>query len=105
MYKCLEHFNFGNELINLVKLFYNDAKSCVSNNGNLSDFFKVQRGVRQGCPLSPYLFIICKELLSNTVMKHPDIKGIRIVGTEFKTSLFADDEPLSWMVLESPSKH
>ena len=30
MYKCLEHFNFGNELINWVKLFYNDAKSCVS---------------------------------------------------------------------------
>ena len=88
MYKCLD---FGNELINWVKLFYNDAKSCVSNNGNLSDFFKVQRGVRQGCPLSPYLFIICIELLSNTVIKHPYIKGIRIVGTEFKTSLFADD--------------
>ena len=67
MYKCLEHFNFGNELINWVKLFYNDAKSCVSNNGNLSDFYKVQRGVRQGCPLSPYLFIICIELLRRDV--------------------------------------
>ena len=88
MYKCLEHFNFGNKFINWVKLFYNDAKCCISNNGNLSDFFNVQRGVRQGCPLSPYLFIICIELLSNTVMKHKDIKGIRIAGTEFKTSLF-----------------
>ena len=74
-----------------MKLFYKDAKSYVSNNGNLSEFFKVQRGVRQGCSLSQYLFIICIELLSNTVMKHPDIKGIRIEGTEFKTSLFADD--------------
>ena len=91
MYKCLEHFNFDNELINWVKLSYNDAKSCVSNNGNLSDFFKFQRRVRQGCPLSPYFFIICIELLSNTVIKHPDIMGIRIAGSEFKTPLFADD--------------
>ena len=91
MYQCLEHFNFGNDLIHWVKLFYNDAKSCVSNNGSLSDFFKIQRGVRQGCPLSPYLFIICIELLSNKIIKDPDIKGINIAGTEFKTSLFADD--------------
>ena len=39
MYKCLEHFNFGDGLINWVKLFYNDAQSCVSNNGHTSDFF------------------------------------------------------------------
>ena len=68
MYKCLEHFNFGNQLINWVKLFYNDAKSCISNNGNLSDFFNIQRGVRQGCPLSPYLFIICTGLRPIYVM-------------------------------------
>ena len=29
MYQCLEHFNFGNGLINWVKLFYSDAKGCV----------------------------------------------------------------------------
>ena len=91
MYKCLKHFNFGNGLINWVKLFYNDAQSCVSNNGHLSDFFKIRRGVRQGCPLSPYLFINCIELLSNAVRKNKDTNGIRIAGKEYKTSLFADD--------------
>ena len=53
MYKCLKHFSFGNDLINWVKLFYNDAKSCVSNNGTMSEFFKIESGVRQGFPLSP----------------------------------------------------
>ena len=91
MYKCLEHFNFRDGLINWVKLFYNDAQSCVSNNGHISDFFKIRRGVRQGCPLSPYLFIICTELLSNAVRKNKDINGIRVAGREYKTSLFADD--------------
>ena len=91
MYKCFDHFNFGDGLINLVKLFYNDAQSCVSNNGHLSDFFKIRRGVRQGCPLSSYLFIICIELLSNAVRKNKDINGIRVAGKKYKTSLFADD--------------
>ena len=79
MYKCLKHFNFGNDIINWVKLFYyNDAKSCVSNNGTMSEFFKIVRGggggVRHGCPLSPYLFIICIELLSSKIMKHEDMR-------------------------------
>ncbi|MCG7875526.1 MAG: reverse transcriptase domain-containing protein [Candidatus Thiodiazotropha endolucinida] len=91
MINCLNHFNFGQNFINWVKLFYNDAKSCVSNNGYLSDFFPIQRGVRQGCPLSPYLFIICIELLSHIVTSTNDIKGIHITGHEFKKSLFADD--------------
>ena len=48
------------------KTFYHDAKSCVSNNGNLSNFFPILRGARQGCPLSTSLFIMSIELLSYT---------------------------------------
>ncbi|MCW4346095.1 MAG: reverse transcriptase domain-containing protein, partial [Candidatus Thiodiazotropha endolucinida] len=91
MLKCLEHFNFGDNLLTWIKLFYKDAKSCVTNNGNLSDFFPIQRGVRQGCPLSPYLFIISIELLSQMITSTEDIKGIFLCKTEFKKSLFADD--------------
>ena len=91
MFKCLRHFNFSDDLINWVKLFYKDAKSCVANNGYDSDFFHIRRGVRQGCPLSPHIFIIRIELLSNQVIKNQDINGTNTNDKKFKTSLFADD--------------
>ena len=88
---CLKHFNFGEDSIKWIQLFYKDAKSCVSNNGYLSDFFPILRGVCQGCPLSTYPFIICIELLSYKITTTEDIKGITYSKHEFKKSLFADD--------------
>ena len=89
--RSLESFNFGDSLKQWIKTFYQDMKACVTNNGYLSDFFKIGRGVRQGCPLSPYLFIITIEILSLTVRKSPNVTGITLSREEIKSSLFADD--------------
>jgi len=91
MRKCLLKFKFPQFIINWVDLFYKDAKSCIHNNGHLSSFFNIEKGVRQGCPLSPYLFIICIELLSNDINLNKDINGIKIGNIELKQTLFADD--------------
>ena len=79
MINCLKHFNFGENFIKWIELFYSDAKGCVTNNGFLSSFFPIKRGVRQGCPLSPYLFIICIELLSHKINSSENIKGIQVM--------------------------
>ena len=91
LFETLQHFNFGESLINWVKLFYKGANSCVTNNGYMSSFFPIQRGVRQGCPLSPILFILCIELLSYEVSTNENIKSVNINNVEVKNTLFADD--------------
>ena len=43
MFNCLKCFNFGSDIINLIKCFYNDAKSAVINSGHMTDFFDIKK--------------------------------------------------------------
>ena len=92
--KTLSFYNFGDSLISWVKLFYTDISSSIQNNGWSSDFFPLSRGVRQGCPLSPYLFILSVEILGNAIRNHDQIKGISILDSECKISQYVDDTTL-----------
>ena len=93
--KTLQHFGFGSSLIKWVNLFYRDIQSCVVNNGWSAGFFELSRGVRQGCPLSPYIFILCAEVLAITIRKDNLVKGITVGSTECKLSQYADDTTLT----------
>ena len=81
LYKCLEAFNFGEDFIRWVKTFYKNIESCTLNNGVFSEYFKLERGVRQGDPLSPYLFVLAIETLAIAIRQNSEIKGI-VVGKE-----------------------
>ena len=73
------------------KLFYFNISRCIQNNGWSSEVFSSSRRVRQGCPLSPYLFILCAKVLANAIMKDENIRGINIANVECKFSQYADD--------------
>ena len=61
------------------------------NDGFSTGPFNIRRGVRQGDPLSPYLFIICLETLAITVRGNKNIQGILVGKEEIKLEMFADD--------------
>ena len=59
----MEYFNCGESLIQWVKVMYSNPRCKILNNGYFSESFKLSRGVKQGCPLSAYLFIMAIEML------------------------------------------
>ena len=89
--KVLDYFKFGPSVKSWIKLFQKDSESCIIQNGHMSDFLKLKRGCRQGDPISPYIFILCAEILGKMIRKNQTVKGISINGKEFRLSQYADD--------------
>ena len=95
MFKVLRAFGFGPDICQWISTFYKDIKSSVTVNGQLSQWFAIQRGCRQGDPISPYLFILCVEILAIMIRQNKHIKGIFIGEPEYKISQYADDTEIT----------
>jgi hypothetical protein len=94
MHKVLKAFGFKNDIRRWINVFYSNTKSTVLINGQSSPWFTIKRGCRQGDPISPYLFILCAEVLAIMIKENKDINGIIIGQMEYKLSQFADDTEL-----------
>lgn len=94
MFKVLEAFGCGPGFCRWIGTFYADIKSSVLVNGSLGSWFHVQRGCRQGDPISPYLFIMCVEILGIMIRENKNIRGIRVKESENKIAQYADDTEL-----------
>ena len=96
LWKTLDAFNLPKLFTQTVKTLYNDAHTIVAINGEFSKPFKVTRGVRQGDPLSCFLFDIGIEPLACQVRNDPNFKGYNIpgMGEKLAINLFADDTVL-----------
>ena len=92
--KVMKFFNFGENIIRWIKIFCNDFKLCVSQNGFSSSFFKIGRGCRQGDPVSSYIFLLCVEVMAIMIRNNHNIQGIKVCDHEYKILQYADDTAL-----------
>lgn len=91
IYRCLNIYNFGERFIKWINVIHKNPCSKIINNGYISDKITLSKGVRQGFPLSVYLFILSIEMLAIRITNNTNIKGLEINGLESKSSFHADD--------------
>ncbi|KAL5271404.1 hypothetical protein ACHWQZ_G001893 [Mnemiopsis leidyi] len=94
LFTVLQNMGFGNYLVNLIKIAFNGCMSFANVNGHLSSPIYLLRGLHQGSPLSPVLFLLVSQVLTKRLENNPDIRGLSISGVSVLTSLFADDTDL-----------
>eukprot|EP00253_Pinus_taeda_P031968 PITA_31968 len=96
LFRVLEAFGFCQDFINIIKAYIDNVWIAPLVNGRPTEFFSASRGLRQGCPLSPFLYILMADSLSKKLSQEQQrgtIPGIRIVQDipSVNHALFVDD--------------
>ncbi|CAH8631509.1 unnamed protein product [Schistosoma intercalatum] len=79
LWQCVSLKGVAQKCINLVKALYSNTTSLVRGYGELSSDFSTSSGVRQGCPLSPFLFNFIIDLLMETMFSLTEFSGIDLL--------------------------
>ena len=96
LWESLKELGFK-RIIHLIKALYEGQESAVKLEDGTSEWFKVEKGVRQGCILSPYLFSAYTEtIMRNVATEHHNEYHdvLKASGQEVSDLRYADDTAL-----------
>jgi hypothetical protein len=83
MIKALMKLGIEGMYLNIIKAIYDNVIANIILNGEKLKPFPLKSRMRQGCPLSPFLFNIVLEFLARAIRQEEEIRGIQI---DMKTS-------------------
>uniref|UniRef100_A0A670K308 Reverse transcriptase domain-containing protein n=1 Tax=Podarcis muralis TaxID=64176 RepID=A0A670K308_PODMU len=101
MKKNLHGMGVGQNFENGIGAIYSEQKAKLIVNNTVTEEYRIEKGTRQGCPISPLLFISVLEVLLNMIRRDQMIQGIQVGVKQYKLKAFADDlvmtlqEPIS----------
>ena len=87
----MKRYGFGKQFLKWIRNILKNQQSCVINGGVTTQYFNLERGTRQGDPISAYLFILVLEIFFKIVKENPEVKGLKIFHHKFLYSAYADD--------------
>ena len=94
LWKILKEMGIPDHLTCLLRNLYVGQEATVRTGHWTIDWFQIQKGVRQGCILSPCLFNLCAEYIMKNAGLEEAQAGIKIVGRNINNLRYADDTTL-----------
>ena len=91
IYKVLRSFGFCEYIIKWIKILIGNYYVSTINGGRIANRFKLNRGCKQGDPISSAIFILAIEILCEKLRNSPTLKGLSYKTGNILLSLFADD--------------
>ena len=88
---ALKKYGFGDNFIDWIKILLNNQESCVINGGHTTKYFKLERGARQGDPISAYLFILALKIFFIIIKTNKNTHGLNIFDHEYLYTVYADN--------------
>ena len=92
---CLKHYEDSTypKIVNIIKAIYTNPKFRVDKGEEQSEWKPQLYGIRQGCPLSPYLFMLVMTVMFHDIHREvgPQIKEGLLQGFDLSEILYADD--------------
>uniref|UniRef100_A0A803TE18 Reverse transcriptase domain-containing protein n=1 Tax=Anolis carolinensis TaxID=28377 RepID=A0A803TE18_ANOCA len=86
-----KEIDIGYQFYNAIDTIYMEQRAKILVNGQYTKEIPINKGTRQGCPLSPLIFIFAIEILIRNIRKDDQLKGTKIANYEFKMRAFAND--------------
>ena len=80
-------------MLRAIRALYQASEACVKVDGECSEWFEVKQGVRQGCPMSPWLFNIFLDMVVKEA-RDSFQRGVCLDTRQVQILLFADDAVL-----------